>query len=81
MAGTVNTIRQNLQLEFTKRLIAVAGIQEGSNSNFDPISKSAAMSQLKKIRGLMATALVTSTGETKAHREHVTLLIDKAFAK
>ncbi|MBP9181205.1 MAG: zinc-dependent metalloprotease, partial [Bacteroidia bacterium] len=81
MAGTVNTIRQNLQLEYTRRLITVAGIQEGSNSNFDPISKSAAMSQLKKIRGLMAIALVTSTGETKAHREHVALLIDKAFAK
>ena len=81
LATTVNTTRQLLQLEYTKRLIAVAGLQEGVNMPFDHISKSAAVSQLKKIRSMMAAASATSTGETKAHRDHVILQIDKAFAR
>lgn len=81
LASTVNTTRQLLQLEYTRRLIAIAGLQEGVSIPFDHISKSAAVSQLKKIRSMMAAASATSTGETKAHRDHVILQIDKAFAR
>ncbi len=84
LTTSVNTIRQGLQAEYVRRLIMAAGLDENNPmtaSMYDPTAKAAAMAQLKKIRSMLAASLATATGETKAHREYIILLIDQAFSK
>lgn len=84
MAGSVNTIRQGLQAEYVRRLITVSGLGQNNAMAammYDPTAKAAAVAQLKKIRNMLAASLVTSTGETKAHRDYLILIIDQAFSK
>lgn len=68
----VNSYRQNLQLEYTKRLIKVM-----SGDAYTNMAKSMALYNIKNIR-----SMASSTGgdtATKAHRQHLMLLIDKAL--
>ena len=71
--GNVNTFRQNLQIDYVTRL---AGILE--NSQHDRIAKSAALYNLQQIRGMMDNK-GNINRETRAHTEHIKLLIDKAL--
>ena len=73
--GNVNTMRQNLQLVYTKMLI---GIVTGPRSGlYMPVAQSHAVYFLKQIRKMAAG----SSGDvaTKAHKMHLTTLIDNAL--
>ncbi|MFT3748839.1 MAG: zinc-dependent metalloprotease [Agriterribacter sp.] len=73
----VNLYRLNLQTEYVKALSAIA---TGSvPTAYDNASKSAALSSLKKIKAMLATA-VSANEQTRAHRTNLNFLIDKALA-
>lgn len=71
----VNTYRQNLQINYVNRLIAIMQ----SDKVYDNISRSMAVLELKRIEQGMKVADV-SEKLTRAHREHIKLLIEQAFA-
>ncbi|MDX1590960.1 MAG: zinc-dependent metalloprotease [Balneolaceae bacterium] len=71
--GNVNTFRQNLQIEYTQRLI---GILE--SDNHDTIAKSAALYNLQRIDEMIADRR-SANNETRAHTAHIQMLIDKAM--
>ena len=72
----VNLYRLNLQTEFVKGLAAVVSAPV---SPYDNASKAAMYNTLKKIKGLMVTAISTDE-QTKAHRANLVFLIDKALS-
>lgn len=72
-SNNVRPARQNLQLKYVNALIS--GLSGGS---YDQISKSAMLYQLDEIRDMM-NSNKGKTVDTKAHRKHVTYLIDKAL--
>jgi len=74
--GDVNTFRQNLQIEYVKRLIGVAGLN-GSSSH-DYLSQSAALYNLEQVRDMLGRKRGGDSG-TRAHTTHVLFLIDKAL--
>ncbi|MFT7162386.1 MAG: hypothetical protein ACI9GZ_003576 [Bacteroidia bacterium] len=70
---SVNTFRQNLQIEYVKRLIGIIG-EKSTHTN---MAKSMALYNLKAAK---KTASVGSANtSTKAHRQHLSYLIDKAL--
>lgn len=73
LKGSVNVYRQNLQTEIVKALANTIGV----SPVYDNVSKAAALSTLKKIKGLLATA-VSPDEQTRAHRTNLNFLIDKA---
>lgn len=75
LKGSVNVYRQNLQTEIVKALANTIGV----SPMYDNVSKAAALSTLKKIKGLLATA-VSPDEQTRAHRTNLNFLIDKATA-
>lgn len=72
--GNVNTFRQNLQINYVNRLI---GIVDGNSH--DTVAKSASLYNLQNIRRMMDNKGGSINTETRAHTEHVKLLIDKAL--
>lgn len=72
-SGNVNTFRQNLQIEYVNRLIAVLG-----SDDHDRIAKSSALYNLQNIRKMMDSKRNVNT-ESRAHAAHVKLAIDKAL--
>ncbi len=72
MKSSVNVYRQNLQTEIVKALAATM-----SSPVYDNVSKAAALSTLKKIKGMLAGA-VSPDEQTRAHRTNLAFLIDKA---
>lgn len=74
--STVNTFRQNLQVEYVTRLTKFSD----EKSSQDNISKAMAWSELKRIDAMMAAG-ANSDPLTKAHREYVRLLIKQAQEK
>ncbi|WP_459209925.1 zinc-dependent metalloprotease [Aquimarina rhabdastrellae] len=73
--GSINTFRQNLQLEYTKRLIAIAKHTKGSKYTY--AAKSMALYNLKKIRNSIANG--SGNQLTRAHRDHIKTLIDNTI--
>ena len=75
--GNVETVRQNLQVEYVKRLISASGLK--GKSRYDNLTISAAIYQLQQIQD----EYVTSRGNlsTKAHRNYIDWLIKDAFQK
>ena len=71
----VNLYRLNLQTEYVKGL---AAITSAPVSPYDNASKAAIYNTLKKIKGMLATAVSTDE-QTKAHRANLVFLIDKAI--
>lgn len=72
---SVNTFRQNLQTEYVERLAKIAD----AKSNYTNMAKAMALYNLRAIKKM-------STGNygnvaSKAHRQHLIFLIDKALAK
>ena len=72
----VNLYRLNLQTEFVKGL---AAITTAAVSPYDNASKAAMYNTLRKIKGMLATAISTDE-QTRAHRANLSFLIDKALA-
>jgi len=72
---SVNTFRQNLQLQYTNMLIEM--LTGKSNGRFSNVAKSMAIYNLKTIRSFAANNL----GDlgTKAHKTHLKTLIDNAM--
>ncbi len=77
LKGNVNLYRLNLQTEYVK---ALANIATGATPNaYDNASVSAALSGLKKIKAMLATAVSTNE-QTRAHRINLNFIIDKALS-
>lgn len=79
-SSNVNTIRQNLQVEYTTMLARIVDTK-AANNRYDYIARSAAIAQLKTIKRLAGTPNPAANAETTAHREHLILLIDRALAR
>jgi hypothetical protein len=75
LKGNVNLYRQNLQTEFVKGAAAITNAPGG----YDNASKAAALSTLKKIKTMLATAVSTNE-QSKAHRTNLNFIIDKALS-
>ena len=73
--GNVNTIRQNLQLEYVNQLAAM--LRGPGAATYDHVSKSAAVASLKKIQAQVATPV--GDAETRAHRQHLALVVGQAL--
>jgi hypothetical protein len=74
--GNVNTFRQNLQVAYTEALVGVVG--EAGNQQYDYVAQSAALQSLRQIQDLIEDKRGVNA-ETRAHTEHVLLLIEKAL--
>ena len=74
MRSTVNTQRQQLQIEYVKGLIAALG----PKSKYDVISQSMVLSTLMRIQREQRNASSPNT-LTRAHRGHLIFLIEKAL--
>ncbi len=72
----VNTFRQNLQLEYVNRLVAIAG--PNGNSKYDYPSQSAALHNLNSINKMLQNR-PDGNEETTAHTEHVLFTIKHAL--
>ncbi len=71
--GNVNTIRQNLQIAYTKKLIGVLDEKLGHQN----VVRSMVLSEIKRIDQSMNTSIGDTL--TKAHRNHIKMLIKKAL--
>lgn len=77
LSGHVNTFRQNLQVLYVKKLIAIT-----ESGSYDEIARANAWAQLNQIRQWMSAAPVPGVAvnaETKAHRLYLSNLIKKSF--
>ena len=72
----VNTFRQNLQIEYVKRLVKIVGTT--GTSTYDYPSQSMALYQLRSVRRLLQSKQ-SSDIETRAHTDHVLFLIERAL--
>ncbi|MEL0068995.1 MAG: hypothetical protein VW874_12095, partial [Gammaproteobacteria bacterium] len=73
--GNVSTVRQNLQVEYVKRLIGASGLK--GKTRYDNFTVSAAIYQLQQIE----KNYTSSRGNlsTKSHRNYIGWLIKDAF--
>jgi hypothetical protein len=76
LTGKVNVYRQYLQTQYVKYIANMVGTSQ--MSPFDDVSRAAALYTLKKIKGMLATA-VSPDEETKAHRSNLVFIIDNAL--
>ncbi len=76
-ATNVNVYRQYLQTAFVKGTASMVAT-EGTGAFYHDVSKAAALSTLKKVKALLATAVSTNE-ETKAHRANLVFLINNAL--
>ncbi|NOX50020.1 MAG: hypothetical protein GXP16_05715, partial [Gammaproteobacteria bacterium] len=74
--SNVNTVRQNLQIEYIKRLAAIAA---PTGSEVDNVARSSAIYQLNKVSDMMGNKRRRSNVETQAHRQHIALIIERAL--
>lgn len=70
--GAVNSFRQELQIMYVNMLISILG-----SNDYDFIAQSNAFSNLKTLKGAMARW--RGDAATRAHRDHIAFLIDKAL--
>ncbi len=85
ITGSINTFRQNLQIEYTKKLITIASSTR-SNPKARPnsislqytyTSKSMALYNLKRIKSMVSNG--TGDKLTKAHKDHLKTLINNVI--
>ncbi|HVF40621.1 MAG TPA: zinc-dependent metalloprotease, partial [Gemmatimonadaceae bacterium] len=74
--GNVNTFRQNLQLEYVNRLVAI--ITAPTKAPYDYPSQSAALASLRSIQRMLSSK-PAANAETVAHTRHVLFAIEKAL--
>jgi len=72
----VNLYRLNLQTELVRGMAAIVSTP---TNPYDNASKAALYNSLKKIKGMLATAVSTNE-QTRAHRANLVFQIDKALA-
>ncbi|MEE8367416.1 MAG: zinc-dependent metalloprotease, partial [Thermoanaerobaculia bacterium] len=77
VGSDINSHRQNLQIDYVKRLVGVSGA--GGSSEHDFLSQSAALAQLREIRAMFGKKKHVNN-ETRAHTNHLLFLIGKALA-
>ena len=70
--GSVNTMRQNLQVEYTKRLANVL-----DDKNYDNVSQSMALYELKRIDRMASNR--NGNTLTKAHKTHLQQIVKEAL--
>src|SRR5690606_27883973 len=71
VGGNVNSFRQNLQLDYTNRLI---GMLVGNQSNrYNHLAKSMALYNLKNIKSM---AVASGDVSSRAHKQHLNTLIE-----
>ena len=73
-----NTMRRNLQVAYTEQLLGIWKSKYG----FDGVTKANILAEIKRIEKWMQSTLPKGVAETyvlKAHRDHVTQLIDMAL--
>ncbi|MGI9141307.1 MAG: zinc-dependent metalloprotease [Gemmatimonadaceae bacterium] len=75
--GNVNTFRQNLQLDYVNRLIAM--ITPPTKAPFDYQSQSAALANLRSIQRLIGGKSGVNA-ETMAHTRHILFAIEKGLS-
>ena len=74
IGGNVNSFRQNLQLDYTNRLI---GMLVGNQSNrYNHLAKSMALYNLKNIKSM---AVDSGDVSSRAHKQHLNTLIENAL--
>lgn len=73
--GSVNSFRRNLQVEYTQRLLQVAGLEKGQN--YTHAVRSVAFAELERIKTMLRRSPGTDPA-TRAHRQYIVFLIDKA---
>ncbi len=71
--SNVNTFRQNLQVDYVKRLISIT-----ENDVYDHVAKSAVLYNLQNVRTVNESR-GNVNAETRAHAAHIRQLIDKAL--
>ncbi len=76
MRGDVNTFRQNVQTEYTQRLIKI--LKPSNTDIYGHHSQAAALRALKNIKSYTRKQTGVSSG-TSAHREYINHLIDSAL--
>jgi hypothetical protein len=74
LATNVNVYRQYLQTAFVKQLLNIVDVK----SQYDDVSKAAALYTLRKIKTQLATAVSTNE-ETRAHRANLTYIITEGL--
>ena len=74
LRSSVNTVRQQLQIEYVKRLIAVLDPEK----KYDTVAQTMALATLKQIQRDQRNAS-SPDGLTRAHRGHIQFLIEKAL--
>jgi hypothetical protein len=75
-ASNVNTFRQNIQMEYVNRLVAI--ITAPTKNNYDYPSQSAALASLRSIQSKLAGKSGVNA-ETAAHTRNVLFTIEKAL--
>ncbi len=73
--GEVNTFRQNLQVEYVTRL---AALMADEKDDYDSVAQSQGLAQLRRVDAMLAAA-PSASAETRAHREHLRFLIERAL--
>jgi hypothetical protein len=76
MPRSVNTYRQNLQLEYVNRLVAM--VSGETKAQFDYLSQSAALHNLRQIESSLKANPGIDT-ETRAHRANVLYTIERGL--
>lgn len=73
--ASVNTFRQNLQISYVEQLVAIVS----DKSRYDNVSQTAAFASLKNILGQLKTARAKGDADSRAHRERIIFIIEKAM--
>jgi hypothetical protein len=76
LGGDINTFRQNLQLDYVGRLLAI--VNAGGDAGFDHVSRSMALDRLRWIEGELERSR-RGNAETQAHRQHVLYRIGRGL--
>lgn len=72
-----SSISRNIQVEYVKRLIAIAGVTKPSS--YDNLAKAAALGQLTEILDKSSSMGFGKNAETKAQDAYISLMINKAL--
>lgn len=72
-----NSLSQNVQIEYVKRLIAIVGVK--GKSSYDNLSKTAALGQLTNILDKSSSMGFGKSDNQKAHDAYLSLMINKAL--
>ena len=77
MRGSVNSVRQNLQVEYVERLVS---IWRGKRSkNVSHLARSAVFAQLEQLAKQLNAKRRANAG-TKAHRRHLQFIVERALS-